>query len=304
MRQKSILLWALAAIAVVALVAVNLSLREDPEPDFGSTASALRPERRSEGTPISGRLVEVRAEQPPVVGQDPTSEDDEEADEPRDGEPPPSCEHAFVPSVRGEWRRYAWRQSGEDQVAELRLEAVRSRELPEGDREVTWRVQVTASADHAPLAAEELTTRCVPGREAEEPWFGILERSLGLTLTEEPGRWRWPARLAPGDRFEGRASFDPQGADMRMPADVRGPQLLRVSRRHVVGEREQIVVPAGRYRAFRVDYEEQHAFGERGESGTGTVWVAPEVGLVKSRAENSHGVVQTIELVALGRRSR
>ena len=37
-----------------------------------------------------------------------------------------------------------------------------------------------------------------------------------------------------------------------------------------------------------------------GETGTGVLWVAPDVGLVKSEAENSEGVTQTIVLSAMG----
>ena len=44
-------------------------------------------------------------------------------------------------------------------------------------------------------------------------------------------------------------------------------------------------------------YEEQQAHGE---TGTGTMWVAPDVGLVKSRAESSRGAVQTVEFIELG----
>lgn len=301
MRERSVLWIAGLAALVVGLVAVNLAMRPDAEPDFAPTPDRAGPPPAEEPAGEEPGPPGEEAE-----GGDPSGDaapaegegEDEAAEGPAEAL---TCEHPFVPSAPGAWRRYAWQQSGEERGAVLRIQALSTRELEDGEREVTWRVEVTAADDRSELAREEMTTRCAPGRDAEEPWFGILERSLALRLTDEP-RWRWPARLRTGERFEGTAIFDPQGADMRIPSEVRGPQVLRVTRRHVVGEREAVEVPAGSYRAWRVDYEERHAFGERGEQGTGTVWVAPEVGMVRSRAENSEGVVQTIELVATGQR--
>jgi hypothetical protein len=296
MRGKSGLVWVIAGVVLAGGLAINFAMRPDDAELEPTTPAAVRSPRASE-----------RREDP-----EPTSREERapaEADEPSEpvvaaveAEPEgPSCEHPFVPSAPGQWRRYAWRQSGEERAAELRIEAVRARELEDGEREITWQVEITATDDRAELASEEMTTRCVPGRSAEEPWFGILERSLALTLTSQP-RWRWPARLSAGATFEGTASFDTEGASMRMPDDAPGPQVLRVTRSHVVGEREPITVPAGSWRAWRVDYDERHAFGERGENGSGTTWVASGIGMVMSSAENSQGVSQTIELVAYGPR--
>jgi hypothetical protein len=298
MGRKSSLVWIGVAVAVLGLIAANVALREDAEPDFGPIASD-RPPR--DPAPVHAQLEEETHAEPPAEEasaaepSEPAEEPPAAAEEERIG-----CDNPFVPSRVGDWRRYVWRQSGEDRSAELRLDAISERELPEGDREITWQAQVTASDDSSSLARAELTTRCTAGHSAEEPWFGILERSLGLRLTDSPDRWRWPVRLREGDRFEGTAQFDPSGADMRVPSGVDGPQILRVTRRHVVGAREAIEVPAGRYRAWRVDYEEQQAFGPRGEHGTGTIWVAPNAGMVRSQATNAENVVQTIELVGLG----
>lgn len=309
-ENKGILMGIGVAVVVAVLVAVNLAAREDPEPQTTSprvTSHANRAERPVDGgSPSREEPTSAEPTEPEPIGSIA-----EPAEGPADppGEPgalpaeeAPGCAHPFVPTAVGEWRRYVWRQSDEERSAELRMEAVRSRVLPSGEHEIRWRVSVTASDDASQLAEEHMTSRCAPGADAEEPWFGILERSLGLTLTNDPGRWRWPVNLTAGQRFDGTASFDPTGADMRMPSDVRGPQVLRVTRNHVVGSQESVRVPAGRFQAHRVDYEEQHAFGTRGERGTGTLWVAVDVGLVKSRAENSEGIVQTIELIAMGRR--
>lgn len=306
MRERRGLVWLGVAIALaVGLVVIQRELRRDPEPYFeddslpeGSRADdEERPRADDEARaiePIETPPRELRRE----VEEEPSPS-------PPDGDPevPLDCEHPFVPSARGEWRRYRWQQSGEERSAELRVESLGVREV-EGEREVRWRMTVTDAADASELASERMTTRCTPGREAEEPWFGILERSLGLTLSSARGRWRWPAELARGDRFEGTAIFDTTDAEMRAPDGTGGSRVLRVTRNHVVGEREAVRVPAGRFEAWRVDYEEQHAFGERGERGTGRVWVAPEVGMVRSTAENSQGIVQTIELLSRGRSSR
>jgi hypothetical protein len=302
MRDQRALWVGVGLVAVVVgLVALNLASREEAEPEFTSAPPATSPEERPEP---SERDAPPPRRETPESPEDPAATEQAEPERtgPPDADAPAGCAHPFVPSAVGEWRRYSWTQTGEERSAELRMEAVRDRALDDGEHEITWRVSVTAADDASQLAEARMTTRCARGEQAEEPWFGILERSLGLTLTDEPGRWRWPASLRTGQRFHGTASFDPTGADMRIPADVRGPQVLRVTRNHVVVEREPVEVPAGRFRAHRVDYEEQHAFGNRGEQGTGSVWVAPDVGMVRSRAQNSEGVVQTMELVAMGRR--
>jgi hypothetical protein len=74
--------------------------------------------------------------------------------------------------------------------------------------------------------------------------------------------------------------------------------MLRVTRTHTVGAQESIEVPAGTFRAWRVDYEERQAFGPRSTRAPGTLWIASRIGLVKSRASDGHGVVQTMELLA------
>lgn len=256
----------------------------DEEPVPGANAAAAQPPEQSERA--------ATAAQP---------EPDEVAIDAQPETSGPSCEHPFVATRPGQWRRYVWRQTGEQQAAELYIEALRVRDVDRGEREVTWRIELSPADGGAPLAREELTTRCAPGQSAEEPWFGILERSLGLVPTRE-ARWRWPARLREGDRFSGTASFDASEAEMRVPEGVSGPLVVHVTRSHVVGAREPVEVPAGRWRAWRVGYEEEQTFAERGERGTGTVWVAPEIGMVRSTAENSRGIVQTIELVAHGAR--
>jgi hypothetical protein len=289
-QRKSVVIAIVIVTIGVLFAAAIVSMRP------GGVEPRTRRER-------SAREADADARSEPREAREEGSEEDPSA-ESEDEAPlvPSGCEHPFVPSAIGEWRRYRWRQSGEERSAVLRIDARRARDIEDGQRAVVWRVRVTASDDASELANEELTTRCTPGRDAEEPWFGILERSLGLELTSAPGRWRLPAELAPGVHIDGTATFDPGESEMRVPEGASGREMLRVARNHVVGEREEVVVPAGRYRAWRIDYEERQTFGQRVRTGPGTLWIAPEVGLVKSRAENSEGVVHTMELTAFGRR--
>src|SRR5690606_28564136 len=144
-----------------------------------------------------------------------------------------------IVTERGQWRLYRWTMTGMDEVVALRIEPRRTRELASGERVTSWVIRARNEADDEELSEHVTTTRCVPGQDAEEPWFGILERHIGNVLTDEPGRWRWPAELTAGARFEGTAIFDPSEADARRPDGVLGPQMLRITRRHHVERREE-----------------------------------------------------------------
>lgn len=293
MRRK-VLPWLALGAVIVALMAANILSTEDPEPTSTPRASSGSDEPTTEPA------------NPRPEGDEPTDEADS-PDEAPSGEDPSNeeavesavvgCDHPLIAAEPRHRRVYRWTQSDIARTAELRIRPRRTRERTDGERVVTWAVRVQAEDDDSELGEAEIETRCVPSHDAEEPWFGILERSLGLTLTGASGRWRWPAELAEGMRFEGTASFDPEGSDMQRPPDAVGPLVLRVTRHHVVERRERIEVPAGTFEAWRVAYEENHAFGDRSETGNGVLWVAEGIGLVKSEAENAAGVTQTIELM-------
>lgn len=293
MRKK--LVWLALAVAVVVLVGINLAMREDPEPDLGAPASTTTSHSAYDAEEQAVVLPDPEAVEAAAIETAPEDVVEVVA------EGSAVCDHPFVPSRPRQWRRYRWTQSDQDRAAVLRIRAGNAREV-EGELHVAWRVRVVADDDDSELAEQTMITRCVPGESAEEPWFGILERSLGLRLTARSGRWRWPASLAEDERFEGTATFDPRRAHMRPPEGEEESEaaMLRVTRRHVVRGRETVEVPAGTYEAWRVDYEERQSFGSHGETGTGSLWVAEGVGLVKSEAENSEGVTQTIVLTATG----
>ena len=296
--SRKTLAW-IGAIALVAvLVGANLALREDPEAEL-TRVDGRAARRSAEQRARSLRELAVGRPDPSEIEEAPATPDPVEA-EVAPGSGPSTCDNPFVPAAIGQFRRYRWQQSDQERAAELYFRALSMREVEGGEAEMRWRVRVTAADDDSQLAEADMSTRCRPGVDAEEPWFGILERSLGLVLTDDPGRWRWPAELRPGLRFGGAAVFDTRESEMRVPDDAVGPQVLRVTRNHVVEGQESITVPAGRFRAWKITYEERHAFGERGETGSGTLWVAPDVGLVRARSENSRGVTQTIELVRAG----
>ncbi len=280
-------------VVVIGLVALNLSMRHDPEPEYVPSEDPLLERAFSEVLRgARGETVEddeVPAE-PPAA--DPAAE---EAGEAVDG-----CDHPLVPSRSGQWRLYRWGISTEDHVAEVRIRAERTRALTNGEREVTWMVRATSEEEGERLSQIALVTRCWPGEDAEDPWFGILERAIGHRITRQTPRWRWPAELARGVSFRGTATLDPSEADARPPEGVEGEHMLTVTRTHVVDEPVDVEVPAGTFHAWRVAYEERQAYGTHGETGTGTMWIAADVGMVKTRAENSRGVVQTIELVQMG----
>lgn len=287
--------WPLVAVIAVLLIGVNLYLREDPEPDLGDVEPVARPHDTGVVDVPSPEDLDDQMAPDPDGEEGPEGALTEEPDEGADA----SCDHPLIPAGRGQWRRYRWSQSDQDREAVLRVRAGAAREV-EDEVHVAWRVRVIAADDDSELAEETMITRCVPGETAEEPWFGILERSLGLRLTARSGRWRWPAQLEADQRFEGIATFDPRNAEMRPPEGAAGPAMLRVRRAHRVIRRESVEVPAGRFDAWRVEFEETQQFGEHGETGNGVQWVAPEVGLVKLEAENSQGVSQTIVLERLG----
>ncbi|MCA9608665.1 MAG: hypothetical protein KC619_23840 [Myxococcales bacterium] len=279
------------AVVVVGLVALNLSMRPDPEPEYVPSGDPL-PERR-----YSDVLRDGLDEEPPPEAVDEVA--DPEAGPAATEEAVDGCDHPYIPSRTGQWRLYRWAITTEDYVAEVRIRAHRTRVLPDGERVVTWLVRASREGETERPSQVTLDTRCRPGEDAEDPWFGILERAIGHRFTRRTQRWRWPAVLGPGVSFRGTATLDPSAADAQPPEGVEGEHMLTVTRHHIVDEAVDVEVPAGTFHAWRIAYEERQAYGSHGETGTGTMWVAEDVGMVKTRAENSRGVVQTIELMQM-----
>ena len=292
--------WKLTAVVVgfgcLALVVLNLEMREDAEPDLTSVAPPVQPRDPSRRLTWNSELVTDPArlaEQEAAEAEEPSEDGEATAAT----EEAVDCEHPFVPSAVASGRVYRWTQSDQARTARLILTAAGGREREGQDPQIRWRARVAAEDDDSQLGQAVMYTACSPGVSAEEPWFGILERSLGLDLAEGEDRWRWPVRLRTDLRFEGTARFDPSDSDMRPAEGAEEEGVLRVTRRHVVREQEMVEVPAGSFEAWRVEYEETHEYGGHSETGTGVLWVAPNVGMVKSEAENSQGVTQVIELL-------
>jgi len=279
-------------VVVVGLVAVNLSLRPDPEPEYVPRGPVGERDEPSEPAPW-----ERDAPEPVALEEEP-----EDLDEPVDpADRVDGCDHALIPARAGQWRTYRWALSEPPQEVDVRIQAMRTRARDDGEREVVWAIRATTDEDER-LEQVALRTRCAPGDEAESPWFGFLERSLNYRDTRRTAQWRWPAELSEGTAFRGTVTFDVSEAAARPPDDAEGEDdHLTVSRNYVVAGREEVEVPAGTFDAWRVVFEERQAFRGPRETGNGTLWVAPEVGLVKSRLENSRGQVQTTELTARSR---
>ncbi|MEQ8722160.1 MAG: hypothetical protein RID81_12815 [Sandaracinaceae bacterium] len=280
-------------VAVGVLIAVNLALREDPEPDFGQPRMPAAVTDDEPETPQFRQLVETE----PATPEEREPEEREPALVLEPEGPQAECGHYLIPEV-GTHLRYRWSQSRPEQSITMHMRSMSARELADGEVEVTWLVQV--DGEEGQRQQLRRMTRCAPGGSAEEPWFGVLEE-LGLEapLLGEPARWRWPAQLSRGVRFEGTAVFDASRAHAAAPDGEEGRTLLRVTRQHEVDGRERVEVPAGAFQAWRVTYEEEQRFGERGERGPGTMWIAPGVGLVKLRAENAAGIIMTMELLGV-----
>ena len=288
----------IAAIAavVIGLVAINLMLFDEPEPEL--TQMTRRPDRRTER-----RLTWSREETVDSDGAEPDPIELEPGEETApttiDPDAPP-CDHPLIPASAGQARRYRWTASDQDRAAELSFTATELVGLEDGDVRVGWRVRVLAEDDRSALTpTATLHHRCTPGADAEDPWFGILERAMGLRVADDSERWRWPRELRAGVRFAGSVVFDARGSETRLPDGVDEAPSLRVTRRHRVEGRERVVVDAGTFTAWRVSYEEAHTVADRTTSGPGTIWIAPEVGMVKSVAENSAGITHTIELTGI-----
>jgi hypothetical protein len=276
------------------LVALNIAARRSDEPSTQPTPRAAAPSR-------------ANREAPRAVREAPPSERAQTDVEPADVEPAPveeaavpGCDHPLIPSSVGAWRRYRWAQThtNADGQGELRIEARAARELGDGEIELTWRARMTAGPDAEPAEATT-STRC-SARSAEEPWFGVVDLATGRTLLRGAGRWRWPAELSNGLAIDGHAAFrlSPYEIEQLGPEFVRSAEVA--NRRHRVVGREEIDVPAGHFSAWRVDYEEERALGGHVRQGTGTLWIAPGPGLVRSRAVTARGGVETIELIAQG----
>jgi len=281
-------------VVVVGLVAVNLSLRPDPEPEYVPQDTA---DRRSERDASVEPAPWDRADESPVAIEEPASDEQPVAP----GEEVDGCDHPLIPARAGQWRTFRWELSEPPQSVEVRIQAMRTRARPDGQREVVWAIRASSDEDER-LEQVALRTRCVPDDEAESPWFGFLERSLNYRDTRRTAQWRWPVELAEGTAFRGTVTFDVSEAAARPPDDAEGDDdHLTVSRNYVVAGREEVEVPAGTFDAWRVVFEERQAFRGPRETGNGTLWVAPEVGLVKSRLENSRGQVQTTELTSRSR---
>jgi hypothetical protein len=287
MDRRTVWICIALAVFVLGAAAVNLAMRpDDSEPESMTPAPLVR-------APAPDRAEPEEAPAPP---QAPAAVVEPEAP------PAAHCDHPFIPTEVGTWRRYTWRLEGSDfdGTGQLVLEAQASREIGNGRLEVPWRVGVVAG-DGEPRTAT-LTMWCEPGGESEEPWFGTTDIVSGRRMIRGARRWHWPVELSVGTHIDGELTFRPSPSESEQLGPEYARELERASRRHEVVARERITVPAGELDVWRVDYTEERALGQHVRRGRGTLWIAEEIGLVKSRAETALGAIETMELAEYGLR--
>lgn len=136
----------------------------------------------------------------------------------------------------------------------------------------------------------DVDVTCRPGIGAMEPWFALLTQSFAqMDEDAAESRWHWPTRLESGVTFGGSAHLRGRGSR----ADARA---LEVRRTHEVEAEETIAVPAGTWRAWRVAFTEEQAYGETTATSRGEAWVAEGAGLLRETITGAEHT--TVELVA------
>lgn len=200
-----------------------------------------------------------------------------------------SCGHPFIPTSVGAWRRYRLHAGGAE-TATLTMRATEVRDVGK-ELEVSWHLRVDSKLFGT--MRYRSTRRCDPGGAAQEPWFATTAGGFGIELVDQS--WRWPRSLRNGLQFGGTSRLVRAGHGDDEPAG-------RVEREHTVLARERIDVPAGSFEAWRVAVVERSE-GDIGEATwRRTVWVAREVGLVRSVLSTPQGEIRH-ELMDLGSRS-
>lgn len=254
----------LVAVCVVALAAAAVAYsrsRPVPEP---SESSGPAPANASASTPASEPPSSVAA----------------------------TCRHPYIPTRVGTELAYRIAgASGTTGMAFLTAESSSALGV-----ETVWTLDI--SIDGGRSIRSTTPARCLTGRGAEEPWFSP---SLGLFQTRGD-RWLWPMSLDVGVEFGGAlvlgmvAPTDGASDPAAAIAALAGVTEMRVERSHRVVEQVQLTVPAGEFLTWRVEFDETDTMGATETLGTGTMWVAADVGLVKSEMRIPAGGVSTWEL--------
>jgi len=197
------------------------------------------------------------------------------------------CPHPFVPTEPGLWWRFIRSSDAGELAVELHVDTVE----PAG---AAVRVDWTARLDGR---AVSFSRRCTPGVDAEDPWFGYAPVGPG-TAAVSPTTWRFPWELEDGAVFAGSTTMT-----VSVPLAGVGEVAATTHRRFRVTGREQVETEAGAFDAVRVDFEGSSTSGSLLAQGSGSLWLAAGVGLVRSEERQGDHVVEQ-RLLAFGRGDR
>lgn len=200
------------------------------------------------------------------------------------------CDHPYLPTGRTWTARFLVTREGRGGTAAGPASATSAWTL-ERWTQVDGALELELRIDFEGRTLGNLRRRCNEAGVGD-PWFGFLPGIDGIVQGEDI--WQIPRELRPGDAFGGETTLT-----TRVGRD-RGPTTT-IRRDFLVGEPELVGVPAGRYTTIRIDVAELATSGERVTRRSGAIWLALDVGLVKSRMEGRSGG-RTVELSELSLR--
>lgn len=177
------------------------------------------------------------------------------------------CRHPYVPGTAGFVERFRATRvdRGVEVASTFDLSVERVKPISAGVQ-VEWRVVAKGISPSTGSHSMTLTRLCM-NSQAEDPWFGGI---FGSDESEVRGkRWLWPAELATGALIEGSLGLESKHLS------------IAVSRQHQVQSFEDVTVGAGTFKAVRISFVENSVVQGEKYPSTGTVWLAPRVGLVK-----------------------
>ena len=200
--------------------------------------------------------------------------------------PPPEggCLHPLLPPV-GTTLRYRLLAGTDtvDYTFDVETQIAPLEEDPE--RTTTINLRIAMLHSEQVLITHAFAVSCGEGGLGD-PWLAWPERATGLDL--EGSGWAWPRDLEVGD-LTGVVALARPGQD----------PIETIQRAHHIGPTEDVTVPAGRFSARRVEYEERRTVGDQRGTDEGTLWLAQGVGLVRATSEPDPGLPSELVLVSI-----
>jgi len=198
------------------------------------------------------------------------------------------CEHPFLPSASSWIATFDTSftvEGTEPMTAETKW-------VLEGAQPVEGAVMLTFDVRVDGRSLGRLRRRCAEDRLAD-PWGGFIPTASGIAHGDDV--WSYPSDLSEGDHFGGTTEVS--GA---LYAN-RSSLTATIASEHTAGPVESVTVPAGQFDAIRINVQETTTIDGSPETRTGTVWVAPGTGMVRSTMTGAEGtrVQELRELVLL-----